>query len=358
MSNEFILHLPTHLPVRRDYPHVAMDAVMSIADLPPYLFMGPIDESTFRIDSTGWTVTWRSNEETWFRIEYDAKAGFIHAHDQWLGCTGVHSCIQHNELDKLAKMLFMAPVRAWEEKAKEVFQSRWNLEYIKAEEGDWMVAGIPDGLMKMLMLPLSVDALPVLFDTVANFRDDPVMDFPVSGYVLPVMGTVNYVEGKNPDWTRDPGDLFIRTLLATGFSPLAEPVREVANDGTAAWTIRRLACMAFIGVPFAGMITLLEKLEQAGLLAVRPMKPDEEYPGMGSIEFSGCVLPFAKAFSLKSVDWWPEDRKRRIFWLLPEDHMKIFAEHASHRDDAPDEGRRVADEIAAKSRELLAEVLS
>lgn len=356
MNKEFTLHLPTHLPQRRDHPRKPLDAIATVADLPPYLFMGPLEESSCRIDASGWSATWRRDADTWFRIDFDAKDGCIHARDEWLGHEGFYSCMHHNELGRLAQMRFISPVQAWENKAEEVIESRWNLKYLKAEEGDVILAGLPDGLMKTLMLPLPADALPALVDTFAGFRDDPAMDFPVSGYVLPIMGTVNYVEGKNPDWSREPADLFMRTFLASGFPPAAEPVREVAGDGSAAWTVRRIACMAFIGIPFAGMLPFLENLEQAGLLAGGPMRSDEEDPGMGSVEFSGCVVPAGKEFSLESVAWWSGDRNRRVFWSMPEDHLDLYQEHAAHRDDGPKEARQVAVEIAGKSREWLDEV--
>ena len=328
MNKEFTLHLPTHLPLCREHPRKPLDAIVSLSDLPPYLFMGRLDEASFRSDSSGWSATWCRDATTWFRIDYDAKDGVVHAREQWLGCEGLYSCMHHNELGRLAQMRFMSPVQSWENRAEQILQARWNLKYLKAEEGDWMMAGIPDGFMKTLMLPLPADALPFLVNTFARFRDDPAMDFPVSGYVLPVMGTVNYVEGKNPPWACDPGDLYLRTFLASGFPPLAEPVRECTNDGSAAWTVRRLNCMAFIGVPFAGMIPFLEKLEQGGLLAAGPMQSSDENPGVSSVEFSGCILPVGKEFSLQSLAWWPEDRKRRVFWSMPEDHMQLYKEHA------------------------------
>lgn len=357
MNKEFILHLPSHLPQRRGHPHKSLDAVTSIADLPPYLFMGHLDEPSFNIDSSGWSATWRRDEDSWFHIDYDAKDACIHAREQWLGYEGFYSCMHHNELGRLAQMRFISPVQAWESRAEEVIQTRWNLKYLKAEEGDWMMAGIPDGLMKTLMLPLPADALPLLVKTFSSFRDDPAMDFPVSGYVLPVMGAVNYIEGMNPDWSHDPDELFVRTFLATGFPVPTEPVRECANDGSAAWTVRRLACMAFIGVPFAGMIPFLESLEQAGLLAGGPMKSSGEGPGLGSVEFSGCVMPVGKEFSLESLAWWPEDRRRRVFWLMPDEHLQVYREHADHRDDSPEFARQVAYEIVEQSRKMVEELL-
>ena len=206
MNGGFIIHLPTHAPRRRACTYIPLDQVREPHDLPPYLFMGRLDESTFTTGTKGWSATWRRTDDTWFRIDFDAADRRVDARDSWLARDGFYTCMHHTDLRALAQMRFMSPVAAWENQAEETLEARWNLKYLKAEDGDWLMAGLPDGLMKTLMLPIPVEALPRLVDTFIGFRDAPGMDFPVSGYVVPVMGAVNYLEGPNPDWAMDPGD--------------------------------------------------------------------------------------------------------------------------------------------------------
>lgn len=247
-------------------------------------------------------------------------------------------------------MRFMTPVPAWENQAEDTLQARWNLKYLKAEEGDWIMAGLPDGLMKTLMLPVPVHSLPRLVETFIDFRDDLAMDFPISGYVIPMMSAVNYIEGRNPAWTMDQSDLYLRTFMETGFPPTAMPVREQGNDGSAAWTIRRIAPMAFIGMPFVGLIPCLERLEQAGLIASGPMCSNDDSLGVDSVEFSACVVQVGKEIEAESMAWVAPDHHRRVFWLMPDDHMKIFGAHASHRDDDPKVARKAAQHVVSSAQ--------
>lgn len=357
MSDDYTIHLPPFVPIRRPDWQISLDDVRSAADLPPYLFLGQLDASSFDSSKAGWSATWRRDESTWFRLHFDAKSGTIEARDAWLGLDGCITDLGTPDLSLLTKMRFMWPVESWEEKAEEELQTRWNLKYVQAKKGDTLVAGLPDGLMKTLLLPVPVELLPILVETFIGFREDATMDFPVNGYVTPAMGAVNYVEGKNPEWAQDPEELFLRTLVATGLPPADLPVREVAESGSAAWTVRRIACMSFLAVPFAGLIPLLGRLEAAGLVSVGPMASGDGQPGLDSVEFSGCVVQAGKEFETETIAWFSPDGKRRVFWKMPQDHIEVFQEQAAHRDDDLEVPRRAAAEIVARSKEWLRQAL-
>lgn len=351
MNSDYVIHLPTHLPERRDYPHVPLADVRVPGDLPPYLFMGRLDENSFTIGAAGWSALWQRDTDTWFRLDYDAGSGAIEARETWLGVEGFYSHLSSPDWKILAQMRFIAPVKSWEDHAEQLLQARWNLKYLKAEEGDWIMAGLPDGLIKTLLLPLPVASLPALVDVLAGFRSVPNMDFPVGGFVQPTISSVNYIEGKNPAWSQIPENLFVQTFLATGLPPISLPVREESKDGSAAWTVRRMVCMAYLGVPLAGMVPLLERLEAQGLIAGGLMQSREEAPDISSVEFSGCIVQAGKEFQFESIAWAPSDRRRRVFWKMPVDLMNTFTEHATHRDDAPGIARTQATTLVAQSRQ-------
>jgi hypothetical protein len=354
-SDHGTIHLPAHSPCRRPDPHIAVEAVKAPDDLPPYLFMGHLDASTFALDPRGWSATWGQGSRDGFRLDYDRESGILKAEGQWLG---VHSRLfpqGRTPLTELAQLRCLCPIDAWEEKARSTLPARWNLMYLAAGKGDPVIAGVPEGPLKTLLLPIAVDFLPQLVECFARFGDDPRMDFPVNGFITPVRGAVNYVEGRNPDWSQDAGELFMRTFFATGFPPSDTPVREQGSDGSAAWTIRRIAYLAFINVPLAGLVTLLEQLERAGLLSKGPVRSVSQQPGLDSVEFSGCIVPFGKEFEAESIDWMSPDRARRVHWRMPEDYVEVFRSRQAYRTDEPAVARRAAAEVVTKSREWLRE---
>ena len=57
MNPEYVIHLPTHLPLRRKHSYVPLTSVKTAVDLPPYLFMGPLDEASFTSGVAGWSAT-------------------------------------------------------------------------------------------------------------------------------------------------------------------------------------------------------------------------------------------------------------------------------------------------------------
>lgn len=348
MKPDHIIHLPTFSPARRPFPNVPLDRVKAPTDLPPYLFPGPLDESAFSCGAKGWSATWRRDSGTWLRIDYDADDRRIDARDAWLGVDGAFSSLHKPDLRLLWQMRFMSPNAVWEKKAEETLEARWNLKYVAADKQGLQVAGLPDGPMKTLVLPVPADRLPHLVEAFAGLRGKELLDFPVSGYVLPALGTVNYVEGKNPPWASNPDALYLASFQATGLPPIDSPAREEARDGSAAWTVRRLAYLAFIGVPFAGLVPLLEYLGRSALIPAGPMASGSD-PGTESVEFSACVVPAGVEIGSESLAWWPSDRKRRVFWQMPGGHMRIFEDHAAHRDDPPDNARARASALAAES---------
>ena len=132
MNAEYIIHLPSHLPTRRAYPHVSLPDVKAPIDLPPYLFMGCLDEDSFTIAATGWSAVWKRDNDTWFRLDYNAASGAIEARETWLGVEGFFSHLGKPDWKVLAQMRFITPVKAWEEHAEDILQARWNLKYMKA----------------------------------------------------------------------------------------------------------------------------------------------------------------------------------------------------------------------------------
>lgn len=54
--------------------------------------------------------------------------------------------------------------------------------------------------------------------------------------------------------------MFYQSVIETGLAPHGFPVREVANDGSAAWTLRREIYFLFISLPFAGLIDFLGRM--------------------------------------------------------------------------------------------------
>ncbi len=98
-------------------------------------------------------------------------------------------------------------------------------------------------------------------------------DFPVSAEAHLLDQVVADVEGRATDWTTVAPRCYHQALLDTGLAALELPVREQGSDGTAAWTIRRMAYAIFINVPFAGLGGLLKAIDATSDRARPPATP-------------------------------------------------------------------------------------
>jgi hypothetical protein len=85
------------------------------------------------------------------------------------------------------------------------------------------------------------------------------------------------------------------------------------------------------------------------------MRSVSRQPGLDSVEFSGCIVPFGKEFEAESIDWLSPDRARRVHWRMPPDYVEVFQSRQAYRTDEPAVARRVAAEVVTKSREWLRE---
>jgi hypothetical protein len=253
------------LPIRRHFSLTDWDPrnVHVPADLPPYLILGTLDETTFQCTSVGWSARWLGVEPgTWFHVAWSAAAAHYEIHQSWQGIEG--PCGEYDArlgLDKIiGLMLYHRFPKAWDKVALDRIGGRYQLTYIPQQPlSPWLV-GIPDGALRDIVFPVPVTTLRRYGRALRRLLDAWALPYPVTVEARLLYNAVNYVEGKAPDWTRDPTVLFNHSLEEMGAPLRGVPVREVAASGSAAWTIRRELYYLFIGVPFAGLTDLLGRL--------------------------------------------------------------------------------------------------
>ena len=148
-------------------------------------------------------------------------------------------------------------------------EAAYGLKYFAQRADEVGFTGIPDGGFKTICVPVPVGRLADLYRCFEEMRDDPRLMTPVSARLELRFGTINYVVGKSPAWTQDPSRLFAATFDAGDLLPLGWPQLEHGKDGSSAWTVRRLVYLASIGVPFAGVEFVVERLAERGLIKRR-----------------------------------------------------------------------------------------
>jgi hypothetical protein len=161
---------------------------------------------------------------------------------------------------------------------------------------------LPDGWLLTLMIPVPLDRLGDVMQFHLDLPDDPLLGASQSGVITLHRQIVNYVEGRSPDGCGDALALISRHLRSCNTPLSAFPVREVAADGSAAWTVRRLAyqyrCTSFLrDVP-----RVMEKLHAAELLSPGP-------------DMWSAVAPAELVATTEHASWWSARRECRSTWL-------------------------------------------
>jgi hypothetical protein len=134
--------------------------------------------------------------------------------------------------------------------------------------------------------------------------------YPIDVEAKLVTQAVNYLEGKAPEWTTRGDIVLIQSLIETGLIPHCLPVRETANDGSAAWTLRREIYFLFIRLPFAGLTDFLARIssESGPILRVTDRKI--------RFELRPVVMPAAVELEAEHLYLWDAGRTTRTFLQL------------------------------------------
>ena len=122
---------------------------------------------------------------------------------------------------------------------------------------------------------------------------------------------INFIEGKAPDSTKDPVNLFIPNFFETGLLPLAMPNREVAPNGSAAWTVRRFTYVVCIHIPFAVLDFCLSWLCANSNLIHSQGTPSEKLPAFNMQPF---VMPAGIDSLGGELSYTDPERTTRLVW--------------------------------------------
>jgi hypothetical protein len=311
-----VIGLPRCLPVRPACRKTPLGEVLVPDELPPYLLLGNLDRGTFQSSEAGWSARWIGDApETYVDAKYDRGQRQLDLRQVWRGIDGGYSNTTADDFGRAIQLLYLRFPESWDSAMAKRLEASYRLKYAAQQTDEVGFTGIPDGGFKTICVPVPVRQLAELHRCFEDMSGDPRLKAPASGRLELRFGTINYVVGKSPAWTQDPGRLFAATFDACGFMPLGLPQLEHAKDGSSAWTVRRLIYLASIGVPFAGVEFVVERLAERGLIKRRAADAESA----SDIEFDAFVGPCAIDVQGRSVAWMDAQSTRRVFYQLNSD---------------------------------------
>lgn len=284
--------------------------VRSASDIPQYLILGKLDPSSFRTSASGWSARWQGTEEqTHFTVAYKADVGRWEIRQIWCGLDGGFSIYPTRiPLDKVIGMALYSEFPSnWDSAAKSQLESAYQVTVVEQPQNAFTFCGIPDGAMRTVILPIAVRNLRPVRQWLQDLIKDSPLAYPINVEAKLVFQALNYLEGMAPAWTTQEAVAFNQSVMETGLAPFGFPVREAANDGSAAWTLRREMYFLFIGLPFAGLTDLLSRMAIENGPIRTSSDPDLRF------ELRPIVVPAAFEVLTESLALWDKPRTTRSF---------------------------------------------
>lgn len=312
-----VIGIHRYTPNRNDlsWNTFSPSVVHTANDLPSYLILGALDRESFKVTSDGWSATWQGTEEdTHFKLKYSKTEGRYDIHQTWNGIDGGFSiCHERIGLPRfILQGLYMQFPSTWDSHAKKSLEATYQVTYIEQPEKMASFCGMPDGAFRTIAFPVAVRNIEVVKAWLSEISEAEVA-YPFSSEARLLMQAVNYLEGAAPQWTRNPMVVFEKSLNDTGLIPVQLPVRETAQDGTSAWTLRREVYVVFITVPFAGLTDLLDKLCSANG-PIRLRHSDDL-----SVELQPIIFPGGFDALAQSVNYWDSHHSTRSTLVFSHD---------------------------------------
>jgi hypothetical protein len=308
-----VIGLPRCLPIRPAYRKTPLGEVLVPDELPPYLLLGALERSTFQCSETGWSARWIGDvPETYVDAKFDRRERRLNLRQVWRGIDGGYCTATADDFGRAIQLLYLPFPATWDRAMAERLEASYRLKYVAQRADEIGFTGIPDGGFKTICVPVPVSRLADLCQCLGERSHDPQLRTPVSARLELKFGTINYVVGKSPAWTQDPGRLFAATFDGCGLMPLGLPQLEHGKDGSSAWTVRRLVYLASIGAPFAGVEFVVERLAGRGF--IRRCSPGTDLAS--DIEFDAFVAACAIDLQGRSAAWMDAQGTRRVFYQL------------------------------------------
>ena len=296
--------------------------VRTAADLPQYLILGNLDPSTFQLSPAGWSARWQGTEDdTYFDVAYKAEKRQWEVHQIWCGLDGGFGIFGAGiPLNKIiGPTLYLKFPSHWDQEAKLWLESTYQITLVEQPEDAYTLCGIPDGAFRTIVFPLAVYNLRPVREWIQDIVDESPLAYPVYVEAKLIFQALNYLEGKAPEWTTREAVVFDHSVKETGLAPLGFPVREVASDGSAAWTLRREIYFLFIRLPFAGLTDFLSRMASTDGPIRTTEDPDFRF------ELRPIVISAGLELQTESMAFWDRGRATRslLQFALPTDVKRV-----------------------------------
>lgn len=260
---------------RFDWVNFKANQVKESKDLPPFLIFGPLDEGTLVVNEEGWFAQWRdAQQQAKLTVNWRKNTGMYSISQVWMGIEGSAVEVPDSQsfANALASLYEDGFPKAWEQKAKEYFESKYHVSWLNSPDNLSYMFGLPNGTFRVLEFPVLIKNIRNAQKILEHISEGkPDYGFFALAQLTPQK--IFYEVGKAPDWTNDIGLVLTQSIGETGLIPTEIPQREKI-DGHDYNVLIRQVVMLQISIPFAGLESMLKQLSETPM----PIVSTKEMP--------------------------------------------------------------------------------
>lgn len=302
--------------------------IRSVDDLPSRLIFGDLIQNSFVASPDGWTVKYQDDFGNGLDLSVTDRR--FSARPKFLGSEG----LSNGPLTPPQAFVQLLNLGSdgWDRILKDYVEQRYPVTVAPHDREMGSTMYVPDGWLRSIFVPVAPWQLPDLLAWHLALGNDKQLGASQSGGVSLAFNAVNYIEGRCSEECSDANLLLVRSLLSTG-TPLVAPVlREEANDGSAALTVRRMAYVYHLTAFMRDIPHLLQSLDEAGFLS---REPDQW----------SAVAPAEAVVAAQELRWFSQHRECNITWAGLDDQAIFLM--GDFMTDLPEPNLLVGEALAA-----------
>ena len=286
--------------------------VQAAADLPNRLYLGSLLEDSFVETADGWRTLYAdASPDTRVELDYDKARDRLRARFTYATIDGLTTWGPGSSWGDLARRMSIGFPFEWDESAKRLLESRFNVRYIAGRGDAPCFIGFPDGAFRTILIPVSSYRLHELVGLLDEIDEDRNVAAPVSIAAVMTQARIDYVRERCADVPDTPRELAAHSRKAVGLPCFGLPEIVEVEPGLEIFAVDRWVYLVHVGCAFRDLERVIEHCRRNGFIgsAASDCAPSAYPDGQ---EWTALVIPGGSEHGHIRLQYFDDERTRRI----------------------------------------------
>ena len=302
--------------------------VGSAKDLPKRLFMGSLEDSNFELTEEGWSARYTDLDPgSYALLQYDRTRNHLASRFFYEGVEGLSTLGPGGSWKSLHRQMAIGFPANWHDIAQSKLEALYNLRYIREQDEHPTFVGFPDGIFRMIVIPVPTERLCDLVLLLDAINADVTVAAPVHIYATMTESRADYQVGLCPDVPDSPEWLARFQRDATGLPCSELPAYGSVSGSRGSVNLivsHRRVYLAQISCVFRDLSRVIAHCNRLGLIG----KNDSDtvpslYPD--GAEWAAMVIPAGYEHLGLHLEFYDQAKTRRIVYgtILKEEYVNM-----------------------------------